>query len=271
LWLNPDAESSRLPWHLFPEAQTPLIAQIDSSRELAKLRTDAPDAMEAPYMVLAGGVHFGDDKTKSGAPKFPELPGSLKEAESVKSLAEKKNIAVKFLSGETPTKEKVVGAISNADWIHLATHGFFIDEREMSPARAPLLASGLVLAKPNGSSANQILTAEELVAADLHKARLVTLSACETGLGDTVTGQGVLGLRASIMAAGAKCVVMSLWKVPDDSTLLLMNRFYENLWTKNMPIAEALRAAQLSVRNEPYNRFKEPVHWAGWIAVGEAW
>jgi CHAT domain-containing protein/Tfp pilus assembly protein PilF len=267
LWVNPDSECSRLPWHIFTSAPSLLVAQVDSSRELAKLRSekdDTPIVSTAPNMVLTGGVHFGN-------PKFVDLPGTVKEADSVKALAEKKNISLTYLSGEDATKERVIAALPNADWVHLATHGFFIDERQLSPTRAPLLASGLVLAKPDGSSANQILTAEELVASDLHKAKLVTLSACETGLGEKVTGQGVLGLRASIMAAGAKCVVMSLWKVPDEATLLLMDRFYENLWTKNLPIAEALKQAQLSVRDEPYSRFKEPVNWAGWVAVGEAW
>jgi CHAT domain-containing protein/Tfp pilus assembly protein PilF len=274
LWLNPDSEASRLPWHIFAADQSLLVAQVDSSRELAKLRLedDQPAAGAAPpNMVLAGGVHFGNDKDAKGIAKFVDLPGTLKEADAVKALAEKKNFSLTYLTGTEPTKDKILSTVPNADWVHLATHGFFIDERDLSPSRAPLLASGLVLAKADDSNANQILTAEELVAADFHKARLVTLSACETGLGEKVTGQGVLGLRASLMAAGAKCVVMSLWKVPDDATLLLMSRFYQNLWEKNYPIAEALKQAQLSVRNEPYNRFKEPVNWAGWVAVGEAW
>ena len=76
-----------------------------------------------------------------------------------------------------------------------------------------------------------------------HQTKLVTLSACETGLGEEVTGQGVLGLRAAIMAAGARCIVMSLWKVPDAATLLIMDRFYNNVLQEKMPIAEALRKA----------------------------
>lgn len=275
LWLNPDSEACRLPWHIFAADQPLLVAQIDSSRELAKLRKDdnseSASSTAAPNMVLAGGVHFGNELDSKGAPKFIDLPGTLKEADTVKALAEKKKFNLTYLTGIEPTKDRIISTVPNADWVHLATHGFFIDERDLSPARSPLLASGLVLAKPDDSNANQILTAEELVAADFHKARLVTLSACETGLGEKVTGQGVLGLRASLMAAGARCIVMSLWKVPDDATLLLMNRFYQNLWERNLPIAEALKEAQLSVRNEPYNRFKEPVHWAGWVAVGEAW
>ncbi len=103
-----------------------------------------------------------------------------------------------------------------------------------------------------------------------HQTKLVTLSACETGLGEEVTGQGVLGLRAAIMAAGARCIVMSLWKVPDAATLLIMDRFYNNVLQEKMPIAEALRKAQLSVKKEGGN-FANPVAWAGWICVGEAW
>ena len=89
-----------------------------------------------------------------------------------------------------------------------------------------------------------ILTALEVSELDLSKVQLATLSACETGLGETAGGEGLLGLQRAFQTAGAKTVVAGLWKVPDKATELLMARFYDNLWQNKMSKLEALREAQ---------------------------
>jgi CHAT domain-containing protein len=100
-----------------------------------------------------------------------------------------------------------------------------------------------------------ILTALEVEQMDLSRVQLATLSACETGLGQTAGGEGLLGLQRAFQIAGAKTVVASLWKVPDRATQLLMARFYENLWQKRMTKLEALRQAQRWLLHEgPKNR-----------------
>jgi CHAT domain-containing protein len=78
---------------------------------------------------------------------------------------------------------------------------------------------------------------------------MVVLSACDTGLGEVRTGEGVFGLRRVFMLAGAKTLVMSLWKIPDLATPILMERFYENLINRNMGRAESLREAQIFTRD----------------------
>jgi CHAT domain-containing protein len=80
-----------------------------------------------------------------------------------------------------------------------------------------------------------------------------------------------MGLRASIAASGARSVIMSLWKVPDESTSRLMQAFYTNLWQKKMRPSVALQQAQQSIREDPSGRFRAPVHWAGWVLAGEGW
>jgi CHAT domain-containing protein len=129
----------------------------------------------------------------------------------------------------------------------------------------PLLHSGIVLAgggrdpdsgltEPSAEASPRedgILTADEVQALDLRGCELVVLSACETGLGKLVGGQGVLGLQRAFQAAGARAVVASLWKVDDAATAVLMERFYTNLWEKRVPKLEALRQAQLAVLNDP--------------------
>jgi CHAT domain-containing protein len=90
-----------------------------------------------------------------------------------------------------------------------------------------------------------ILTAEEIAGLDLHATELVTLSACETGLGDVAAGEGVFGLERALHQAGARTVIASLWKVDDNAAQALMVEFYKNLWEKKLPKLEALRQAQL--------------------------
>jgi CHAT domain-containing protein len=103
----------------------------------------------------------------------------------------------------------------------------------------------LVLAGANREGAKAILTAEEVCSLDLRGCELVVLSACETGLGRVASGEGVLGLHKAFHLAGARAVAASLWQVPDRATQVLMERFYDNLWTRKMTPIEALRQAQI--------------------------
>ena len=107
----------------------------------------------------------------------------------------------------------------------------------------PDLLSGLVLAGANRpveeGQEDGILTALEVSELDLSKVDLATLSACETGLGQSAGGEGLLGLQRAFQLAGAKTTVASLWQVPDRATQALMSRFYENLWRRRMPKLEA--------------------------------
>ena len=111
-----------------------------------------------------------------------------------------------------------------------------------------------------------ILTAEEVSVMDLIGTELVVLSACETGLGDVVRGEGVFGLRRAFMLAGAATVVMSLWKVPDRETAELMGDFYVRL-LRGAGRAEALREAQRAMKRRPGHA--HPSVWAAFICQGE--
>jgi CHAT domain-containing protein len=82
---------------------------------------------------------------------------------------------------------------------------------------------------------------------DLSRVQLATLSACETGLGQSAGGEGLLGLQRAFQTAGAKAVVVSLWKVPDEETKALMGAFYANLWQRKLSPLESLRQAQLAM------------------------
>jgi MYXO-CTERM domain-containing protein len=110
------------------------------------------------------------------------------------------------------------------------------------------------------------LTAYEAVGLDLVGTRLAVLSACETGVGEARTGDGVHGLRRALALAGAETVVMSLWKVDDDATRALMTRYYAGL-AKGGGRADALRDAALATMAEPGHA--HPYYWASFIASGD--
>jgi CHAT domain-containing protein len=151
----------------------------------------------------------------------------------------------------------------------------------------PGLLSGLVLAGANRPDEDDdgILTAEEVTAMNLSDVELVVLSACETGLGQSAGGEGLLGLQRAFQVAGAKTVIASLWKVDDVATRDLMERFYDNLWNKNMGKLEALREAQIWMLKErgprglkefegdrgqaTENRRLPPYFWAAFVLSGD--
>ena len=152
------------------------------------------------------------------------------------------------------------------------------DEARHLVGKHPGLLSGLVCAGVNrapdderGLRDDGYLTAEEVGWLDLSRVELVVLSACQTVIGRTSTGEGLMGLRRAFRLAGAQTVIASLWSVDDEATAELMKDFYENLWTKGMGRHEALRAAQLKMLRE--NRSKRgaalPSTWGAFVLSGD--
>jgi CHAT domain-containing protein/Tfp pilus assembly protein PilF len=187
-----------------------------------------------------------------GNPVMPKGLSSLPNAE-----AEAKAISALFntqpLLGAQATKAAVMQKMPQARVIHLATHGLLDNVRG--------LGSSVALA-PSGKD-DGLLTAEEILDMKLN-ADLVVLSACNTGRG-RLTGDGVIGLSRSLIAAGVPSVLVSLWSVPDDSTAVLMTQFYQNL--QHQPNkAQALRSAMLTMVKANRN----PIDWAGFTLIGEA-
>jgi CHAT domain-containing protein len=216
--------------------------------------------------------------------EWEDLPATRAEAEQICSLLESSTPALtagpartRLLTGEEPTIETLQAALSERwRYFHFAGHGLFADlqtdwgNRELTSVnsedsnilvsdeaivfgRAPQLLSGLVLttAKDSQNPSDAILTAEEVGGFDLRGTEMVVLSACETGLGNTIGGEGVLGLQRAFLNAGARSTVTSLWKVNDAATSVLMERFYARLWKDRLPKWEALRQAQLDVLRDP--------------------
>ncbi len=144
--------------------------------------------------------------------------------------------------------------------LHIATHGFLDPKRPEH--------SGLVLSTVDrdGKELNGFVGLQ-----DIYQLRapvdLVVLSACQTGLGKDVRGEGLLGLTRGFMYAGASSVVASLWKVDDEATAALMKQFYENMLQKGMTPSAALREAQNTIRQRP--EWSQPYYWAAFTLQGE--
>jgi CHAT domain-containing protein len=215
---------------------------------------------------------------------FAPLAGTAEEARALKSLFPE----AKVLSGAHATKAELKQVKAPAI-LHIATHGFFLEDASQGPVSAPtksgsnpargihagikienpLLRSGLALAGANldkDGSEDGILTALEASNLNLWGTKLVTLSACDTGVGEVKNGEGVYGLRRAFVLAGAETLVMSLWPVSDYVTRQLMTDYYSGL-KKGVGRGEALRQAQLTMLKRKGRQ--HPFYWASFIQAGE--
>ncbi|MBS9396146.1 MAG: CHAT domain-containing protein [Dolichospermum sp. OL03] len=186
--------------------------------------------------------------------QLPPLPATEKEAISIANL-----LHTKALIGKQATKTAIIPKLSQARIIHLATHGLLDDFKGLGvPGAIALAPSG------NVQENDGLLTANEILNLKLN-AELVVLSACDTGRG-RITGDGVIGLSRSLIAAGTPSVIVSLWSVPDAPTAKLMIEFYRNWQQRKLDKAQALRQAMLTTMKQHPN----PKDWAAFTLIGEA-
>ncbi|MCS7078228.1 MAG: CHAT domain-containing protein [Bacteroidia bacterium] len=166
--------------------------------------------------------------------------------------------------------EECLKSIKNPRILHIATHGYFKKGEYQSSTQA-MLNAGLLLAgvvdydkmemRPLDREDGK-LTAFEVMNMELDSTELVVLSACETGLGQA-SKEGVYGLQRAFKVAGAQSIIMSLWKVNDEATQLLMTRFYENWQKKGMTKRKAFETAQKEIRKW----YKEPYYWGAFVMI----
>ena len=222
------------------------------------------------------------NEIKSGV-KISPLDGTQKEIESINTILKDSKSSVELFSKSTASEDNLKN-IQSPDILHIASHGYFLSNDVTSKTKQSIanliddnynndsyLKSGLLFAgaqntlngKQLENSNNGILTAEEAKSLNLKDTELVVLSACETGLGDNLVGEGVIGLQRAFMIAGAKSVIMSLWSVSDEKTQELMTLFYNNWIKNNMSKKEALYQAKLEMKK----LYPEPYYWAGFVLL----
>lgn len=215
------------------------------------------------------------------------LPGTLKEVEEIAQRFANRPRIVTDISGTEESFKSLAG--SSTDIIHLATHGFFWSEDDarkrdyvtflnplnnavQSTEDKALMRSGLFFSGANIGLKGEalpddvedgVLTALELSNMNLGHVDMVVMSACESGLGET-SGEGVFGLQRGFKLAGANTLLMSLWKVDDTATQLLMTEFYRN-YLSGKTKQESLRLAQQSLRDNA--NYSDPQYWAAFILL----
>ena len=244
------------------------------------------EAEIAKASMPGGSSALGRRRSVTAAPTLAEvyfapLSGTGQEALKIQTL-----FPESILLTGTQATESALKALSKPRILHVATHGFFLQDAEPTAAenvasntrsisaRAkienPLLRSGLALSGANlrtpGATDDGILTALEASGLNLWGTKLVVLSACDTGLGEVRNGEGVYGLRRAFVLAGAESLVMSLWPVSDYATRNLMINYYKNL-KLGMGRGAALRQVQLDLLKR--DRQLHPFYWANFIQSGE--
>jgi CHAT domain-containing protein len=227
--------------------------------------------------VLIGYPDFGSDR-------IPELPATQIEVDEINKVLKTSGYSVNELVQKDASETNLKNA-KEVNVLHIATHGYFLKDvvkvywpigvHADNAKDNVLLRSGLILAGATAedrqlagldSINNGVITSYEAMNLDLEGTGLVVLSACETGLGEIRSGEGVYGLQRAFLTAGAHALIMSLWKVDDVATQQLMNIFYNN-WLKIGDKQKAFRQAQLQLMVNP--KYKDPFFWGAFVMMGE--
>jgi len=259
LYLAADGDLARVPWAALSTGKDRVLLE-DCMVALVPHGAFLLEQLRFPRRHEGAGTALALGQVAYNSKIWPNLAGTDLE---LKSLAYRSPTE---LRGVQATSARLLAELPKARYAHLATHGFFNsealtaekkreaearknhqfgDETRFVAAKNPLGYVGLVLA--NG----EILSGLRIVDLPLEDTTLVTLSACETGLGDLTAGKGVENLQMAFHLAGCENVIASLWKVNDAATAALTAKFYHELWINKKPPIEALREAQLTIYYHP--------------------
>lgn len=220
--------------------------------------------------------------TASKDASISALPGTEKEVNQVQFLLKQKGWNTKEYVEKTATEENIK-ELNSPKIFHVATHGFYrpteeltltseMESNEAQLTQNPLMRTGLLLEGAgdllektdyNYNMESGILTAYEAMNLNLDRTDLVVLSACETGLGQVEAGEGVYGLQRAFLVAGAKVLIMSMFKVDDEATQKLMLKFYQK-WLNSGNMRQSFIDAKKELRTE----YAEPIYWGAFMMIG---
>lgn len=230
------------------------VFEIDDPR-ITSGQTNKNGTGQNPYFSSA----LRDFNQNGPAKRIARLPSTLREAQAISDLAPSTEVVM--TTGFAATKQRFMNEdVGKHRIVHIATHGLLNVEH---PNLSGLIFS---LLDERGKSLDGFLRLHDVYNLDL-PSDLVVLSACRTGLGKEVRGEGVVGLSSGFIYAGAKTVISSLWKVDDTATAEFMGHFYRALLKDHQPAVVALRYAKLEMQKD--ERWRAPFYWAGFVLQGE--
>jgi CHAT domain-containing protein/TPR repeat protein len=295
LFISPDGILSVLPFEALQDEEgrvlidTLPVSYLSTGRDLVRLsheseaETGRPVVLASPVYAateaiarrsnpasqrLIGDPVDGEDPSFEASPltlddiiqgHWDPLPGTAEEAQTIESVFPDAEVLT-----ETEATAEALRAVDSPRFLHIATHGFSVADNPDTPRDDnPMLRSGLVLSGEEGAS---LFLASEIAALDLDGTELVVLSACESGLGDAVNGEGVFGMRRALVLAGARSQVMSLWPVDDPATAEFMKGFYGR-YAQGASASEALRQTKLEMKSSEH--YGETRYWAPFVLAGD--
>jgi len=236
------------------------LTETDTAREkkAEKKNGATSGAGDEPPAVSPGAAFTKNSYLRAGG-TLTRLQGSGEEIEGIRKIYEEQgNPARSFLRLEAREENARSPGMGRYAFIHFSTHGI------LEPG-----FQAIALSQIPGDREDGFLTLGEIMNSRFN-ARLVVLSACETGLGEMSYSEGVTGLTRAVMYAGSTAAVVSLWSVADEGTKDLMIRFYDGLVKKGMSKTEALRAAKIQLlKDTKENSFSHPFFWSAFVMYGE--
>ncbi|MEQ9467331.1 MAG: CHAT domain-containing protein [Ekhidna sp.] len=215
---------------------------------------------ENPRFITEAKIFGNPDFSRIEGYSLNQLPGAEREASDITEILNVRKWETETFYFSEATEDKIK-SFANPGVIHIATHGYFIDDPNYTD---PLHSSGLFLSKSANSENDGLLSAYEAMNLVLDETNLVVLAACETGLGKVQNGEGVFGLQRSFLVAGSKNVLLSLVKINDEAARNFMNLFYKQLLIEKDPQQAFFnaRAEFRKVDDNPYN-------WGAYILVSK--
>ncbi len=263
---------------------------LSNTKDLALRAINGPRVYKSQTAQLFGNPKFGDAEGSETAAvsrgsngnkvsSVEPLPGAEEEIKLLSSLLGDQSWKTDTYILDEATEDRIK-AMESPRIFHVATHGFFMQEENVSSSSLqqqrtpnPLLKSGLLfvgaeelLEENNVYQFNKkdgVLTAYEAMNLKLDRTELVVLSACETGLGEIRSGEGVYGLQRAFIVAGAQNVIMTLFKVNDQVTQELMSTFYKT-WLETGD----KRSAFVNAKKHIKDKYDSPIYWGSFVMIG---
>ncbi|MEM8719516.1 MAG: tetratricopeptide repeat protein [Cyanobacteria bacterium P01_G01_bin.39] len=279
--ISPDGVLNLIPFEALVDENNQYLVEnfnftyLTSGRDLLRIATENRLTFQQPGTIMGDPLYNSEGQSVSQTRTFDVSQQIFDRLDETAIEAEA--IFAEFPDANKPlirsfATENALKQVTQPQFLHLATHGFFINKKENKDASIqenPLLRSGLVFAgvkKGKSAGDDGILTALEATTLDLRGTQLVVLSACDTGVGEVSTGEGIYGLRRAFVLAGSESQVISLWKVDDTATRELMVNYYRRL-KNNEGRSLALHEVQREMLKS--KDYQHPYYWAGFISSGD--